>query len=241
MKTTRPTALVTGGAVRLGQAIAIGLAQDGYAVALHYHQSEEAALKTQHHIHEIGGTCELFKADLTVPGMDRILMDQVVDRFSTLNLLINNASLFENISFMETTPEIFDTHFTLNLRTPFFLTQYFAAANPQQGHVINLLDTRIVQVRQDYFAYTMTKKCLTDFTKMAALALGPHIRVNGICPGPVLPPPGKDASYLVEKAKRLPVHEIGSTDSILQALRYLQNNRAVTGDTLFVDSGEHLQ
>ncbi|MEE8135850.1 MAG: SDR family oxidoreductase, partial [Thermodesulfobacteriota bacterium] len=106
--------------------------------------------------------------------------------------------------------------------------------------IINMLDMRINKIETEHFTYNLTKKALRDFTLMAAKALGPKIRVNGICPGPILPPPDKDIKYLEQIAKDTPLEKPGNPDYIITAVKYLLDNSFVTGQCLFVDGGQHL-
>ncbi|MFW6169762.1 MAG: SDR family oxidoreductase, partial [Planctomycetota bacterium] len=167
------------------------------------------------------------------------LIDGITDVFSDLSILVNNASIFERAPLLETEPELFDRHFDINYRAPFFLTRDFAR-QCDQGLVINLVDTKISRNAGAYFAYTLTKKALLAFTKMAAAQLGPGIRVNAVAPGLVLPPAGEDERYLAERAKSIPLRRHGDPAAVCNAVAYLVNNRFITGQCIYVDGGEHL-
>ena len=237
--TNRPAALVTGGAVRIGRAMALFLARSGFDIALHYHRSEKAAKEVEHQINELGATCRLFQADLSRQDSLLGLIPQVKKTFSTLRLLINNAAIFEKARLVETEPELFDRHVALNFKAPFFLARDFARC-VEQGQIINIVDQRIDSHRGDYFAYSLTKKSLAEMTKMAAAELGPHIRVNAIAPGFILPPADpadQDCERLLEK---IPLKRQGSSDTICQSVKFFIDNDYVTGQILFADGGEHL-
>ncbi len=186
----KKAALITGAGGRLGRAMALALAGMGYDIALHYNSSEKGAGKTAEEIKTAGKKCEIFKADLSEIKNIKTLTERVFRAFPYCSLLINNASIFEDRDFMKVTEESFDREFTLNFKAPFFLSQEFSRRKSAEI-IVNMLDTRVSRIEPDHFVYSLSKRALRDFTLMAAKALGPGIRVNGICPGPILPPPGE--------------------------------------------------
>ena len=232
-------ALVTGGGKRLGRAICLALAKRGYDIAVHYNSSRSEAGDTAEAVNSLGVNSELFKSDLSDTSYSRNLIKSVTEVFPRLSLLVNSASVFENIEFKHVTEKQFERDFDVNFKTPFFLSRYFCEGSSAE-HIINLLDTRVSQIETEHFVYNLTKKTLRDFTLMAAKALGPKIRVNGICPGPILPPPGKDISYLEEISRDTPLKAPGDPEYIITALNYLLDNPYVTGECLYVDGGQHL-
>ncbi len=233
-------ALITGSAKRLGKAMALGLASQGYDIALHYNHSHTDALRTAELIREQGRVCELFRCNLYNLPEVRGLVPRVIDKMPQCEILINNASMFDRHDFFHVTEDSLDRDMQINFKVPFFLTQTFSGTKSARL-VINMLDTRISGMDTEHFTYYLSKRALADFTKMAAKVLGPRIRVNGICPGPILAPPGEDAEYLEEIAKRIPLKKAGNPDYILSALIYLLENEFITGELLFVDGGEHLR
>lgn len=233
------TVLVTGGAKRIGRAVALGLAEDGYGIALHYHTSQQDAEEIYHQIHEMGSRCELFRGDLSRTWDVMGLIPEVLGKCPDLCVLINNASVFQRKKFLETDEEVFNHHFDLNLRAPFFLTQQFAK-QVKKGHVINMLDTKISKSSRSYFIYTLTKKSLFEFTRMAAKELGPDIRVNGLAPGLILPSQKMTADEFEKLGKRIPLQRTGSPAYIVSSIRFLINHPFFTGVCLYVDGGEHL-
>ncbi len=233
-------ALVTGGAVRVGRVIAEALADAGYDIALHYHHSAKEAAETAEAICARGRKCTLFKADLGNSLEHKELMEKTFREFPECNLLVNNASIFERAEFMATDEDSFDRHLAINFKAPFFLTQYFAERT-EKGQVINILDTYITKTTGAYFAYLLSKKSLAEFTRMAARALAPHIRVNGICPGTLL----TSSTYptqagLEAAAKVLPLQRQPSLMDFTRALLFLITTPSITGECLFVDSGQQL-
>lgn len=237
-KREKPAALITGGAVRLGRAIALALAQQGYDIALHYNSSEGPAAETagfiQNNFHVC---CEPFQHNLTeVDGLENFVQT-VKNKFPHLGIMINSASSYKQTSILTTTPEIFDTQFATNLRAPFFLTQAFAKLC-QKGNIINIIDNKIGFNQYHYSAYLLAKKSLAEFTKMAALELAPHIRVNAISPGVVLPAESRSPDYLAWRVQAIPLKKQGSPDHIAQTIFYILNNEFVTGQIFTVDGGE---
>ena len=183
-------ALITGGAKRVGKRICLYLAEKGYDIALHFNRSGNEAEETAEAVRSHGVECEIFQCDLS--DMNRVgrLVPRVLERFPNISLLINNASVFEDTRFHEITEETFDRDFTVNFKTPVFISKAFSRATKAE-HIINMLDMRVGKVETEHFIYNLSKKALRDFTQSAAKALGPGIRVNGICPGPIMRPPGQ--------------------------------------------------
>lgn len=233
------SALITGGSRRIGREIALTLAQNGWRIALHYNHSRDDAETLANEIKNNNGECEIFCADLSDAKAGCNLIAEAFERCPDLNVLINNASIFERMPLLETQEDFFDRHFNINFKSPFFLTRDFAR-QCKQGNVINLLDTKITQKFSNYFAYTLTKKALYEFTRMAAKELAPAIRVNGVCPGLILPPPGDDEAYIERMQNRVPMKTRGHPKDIASAVLFLLENEFITGDCIFIDGGEHL-
>ncbi len=233
------TALVTGAAVRVGRAIALALADRGYRIALHYRSSGDAARETAGAIAARGGEATLFQADLADVEEVRRLVPQVREACPDFSVLVNNASIFERAGLAETDADLYARTFDVNLRAPLLLCRDFAA-NVETGVIVNLLDQRITGSDPRHFAYGLTKKALAALTEMAAVELGPRIRVCGVCPGPVLPPPGKDRAYLAQLAAEVPLRQAGTPEDVAAAVVALVEQPYVTGELLFVDGGQHL-
>ena len=238
MKTLK-SALITGGAKRIGKAIALYLAGCGYDIALHYNTSEKEAKLAKKEIEQIGQKCVLFQCNFSNLDESSKLIKKVKKSFPSLCLLVNNASIFKKGLFQETNIQLLENQLNVNFKTPFILSQDFAKLC-KKGQIINLLDTYVVRKGSKYFAYNLSKKALYDLTKMAAYELGPDIRVNGIAPGPILPPFGKDDGYLKIKAKNIPLKQKGNTEYITHAVGFLLENNFITGECLFIDGGKHL-
>ena len=239
MSRPKGAALVTGGARRIGGAIARALAQDGYDIALHYRTSAESAEGTAEEIEGMGRRCRLFRCNLDRHDEMTGLIPGVREQFPHLNVLINNASIFEPGTLAGTGRDLFERHFNINFKAPFFLTQAFAEGC-DHGQIINILDTRVSRSDQHHAAYTLSKKALLELTRMAARELGPAIRVNGVSPGMILPPPGGAVDELERRSAGLPLKRIGNTANLVAAVRFLLENPFITGECIYVDGGEHL-
>lgn len=238
-KSTDKAAFVTGAAKRIGAALCLKLADMGFDIALHYHSSQKLADELSVQIQAKGVQCVLVPSDLSVAqDMDQLIKSVLLE-LPHLNLLINNASIFRKDSFANTQMDQFDQHFNIHVRTPYFLSKAFAS-QVGAGHIINILDTKVVQNRTEHFSYLLSKKSLVELTKMAAVELAPGIRVNGISPGLILPPEDQDNLYLDQRAKDIPLQRRGDIQNITQTLEFLVQNNFLTGQIISVDGGEFL-
>jgi NAD(P)-dependent dehydrogenase (short-subunit alcohol dehydrogenase family) len=233
------TALITGGGHRIGRELALHLVDAGYAVALHYHTSQQKAQQTANLIRKRGGVCHIFSCDLLQSEQVFNLILQVKSTFSRIDLLINNASIFEPSSLRSDRGEVLERHWKMHLMAPYLLMGEFARLF-SHGHIINILDTHIKNNKTLHLAYLLSKKALADLTKLAAVELAPGIRVNGVAPGLILPPQGQDKSYLNRLAEYIPLKQKGHPQYVCQAVMSLIDNVYLTGQIIFVDGGEHL-
>lgn len=235
----RPAALITGGAVRLGRAIALALAAAGYDIALHFGRSAEAAEETAQAIRARGVACSLHQRDLAdaagLPG----LVTQAREALPGLRVLVNSASAYVQATIAETTADIFDQQLAVNLRAPLFLTQAFAE-QIGQGHVINVIDNKVAFNQFQYAAYLLAKKALAELTHMAAVEFAPGLQVNGVAPGVVLPASTRSPEYIAWRVSGIPLRRQGTTDDVTAAILYLLGSRFITGQILTVDGGEAL-
>jgi len=232
-------ALITGGAKRIGQAIALDLAHLGYDIALHYHTSQKEAQVTVNTIREIGMACELFHCDLSKEEQTLKLIGQVKKKFPNLEVLVNSASVFEKSKLTIKDLKLLDYHFAIHLKAPFILTCEFARLC-NQGQIINILDTNVAKNKTSHIAYLLSKKSLEDLTKLSAIELAPNIRVNAIAPGLILPPGGQTTAYLDRLATQIPLEQKGDVLNITQTLRFLIENKFITGQVIYTDGGENL-
>lgn len=233
------TAIITGAAKRIGKEIALSLAENGYDIALHYNHSKKEATNVKRQIEKLDKRCELFKADFLNDDETFKLIKRVMTVMSGCDLLVNNASVYNAGLFIESDMDLLRKEFRINFEVPYQLSRSFAK-NIDKGQIINIIDTKINQLTTEYFCYSLSKKTLYEFTKMAAKELGPSIRVNGICPGPILPPPNENDDYLVKKSKMLPLEKVGKPEWISETVLFLIKNSYITGECIHVDGGEHL-
>ena len=246
------TALVTGAAMRLGRAMALELARQGHDVAIHYAGSAKAAEETATEIRALGRTAVTLQADLTVEAEMQALVPRACEALGQpLTVLINNASIFEHDTIRTATRDSWDRHLESNLRAPFVLTQAFAAQVPQaetdengepqaQGLVVNMIDQRVLKLTPEFMSYTIAKMGLWAFTRTAAQALAPHVRVNAIGPGPTLQGARQSDTHFARQRAATVLGRGADSSGICDALRYLLSARAVTGQLICVDGGQHL-
>jgi len=232
----RPTALVTGGATRLGFSFAYALATAGYDIALHYHQSADSAQQTADAIMALGVTCKTFQFDLSGEHPEA-LIESVLNEFSSLQVLINNASAYEAATIAQTDMTLLQQQFSVNFFAPLLLTSAFSN-KCSKGNVINILDNKIAFQQNHYAAYLLSKKALSGFTQLAAIEFAPHIRINGIAPGVVMPGEERTEDYIKWRVDGIPLKRQGRGDDLISAMNYLLNNEFVTGQILTVDGGE---
>jgi pteridine reductase len=235
------TALITGGAQRIGKEMAVHLAANGWSIAIHYNRSEAPAkeLADKLTILHPNQQFQTFGADLTITSSTEQLIPSVISEMGEPSLLINNASVFEPKSLKETSMSFFDEQITVNFKAPFILTRDFANFC-KSGNIINFVDTRITTNKSNFAAYTLAKKALWELTKMSAFELGPEIRVNAIAPGLTLAPAEKGEDYLWNLAKHIPLQRPGGLEPILKSLDFILNNEYLTGQLLFCDGGENI-
>ncbi len=234
------TVLITGAAKRVGKSVAIELAKHGYDIAIHFNRSKTHAEELRQTIREFGVHCEIFPCDLTQTDDLQPMMNSVFSQFPDCNVLINNASVFERTSFTDTRLCDFNKNFSLHVKAPFFLSQAFAK-HCTAGNIINMVDTKVYKTLTAYFAYTLSKKTLFEFTKMAAKDLAPNIRVNGIAPGYILPPIDGSDTDEDRVQNRIPLKRLGNPEWIAQTVLYILNNPFITGECITVDGGERLK
>ena len=236
------SALITGAAHRIGRAMAVALAEDGWAVAVHFRRSESAAERLVEDIRAAGGRAVAVEADLSRESEMQSLVPRTVDALGRLGLLINNASLFEMDSVTSATRESWDAHLEANLRAPFVLTQRFAAQLPKNraGFIINMVDQRVCNLTPHFTSYTLSKAGLWALTQTMALALAPQIRVNAIGPGPTVPSPRQSGTQFDEQCRAMPLRRGTSPEEIANAVRFILSAPSMTGQLITLDGGQHL-
>ncbi len=234
--------LITGGARRIGRAIALGLAADGWGVAIHYGRSGDEANQTVQEIVDQGGRATACQADLSDAGALSPLVDTARAEMGPLTALINNASVFANDDLQSLTVDSWATHLDTNLRAPLFLAQAFAKQVPEgaAGNIINMIDQRVWRLTPRFLSYTVSKAGLWTLTQTLAQALAPSIRVNGIGPGPTLSNDRQSNEDFEAQAAATLLQRQISTEEICAAVRFILASPSVTGQMIALDSGQHL-
>ncbi len=245
------TALVTGAGKRLGRAMALELARQGHDVAVHYATSADAAEDVADEVRKLGRSAVTLQADLLDEDAMQALLPRAANALGPITVLINNASIFEYDNFQTATRAGWDRHLESNLRAPFVLTQALAAQVPDpdtdergepvaKGLIVNMIDQRVRKLTPEFTSYTIAKMALWAMTQTAAQGLAPRVRVNAIGPGPTMQGTRQSAAHF-DAQRRATILERGAEpEAITDALRYFLTARAVTGQLICVDGGQHL-
>ena len=240
---SRPVALVTGGARRLGREIALELAAHGWDLALHFRASADEAAATVQELRRRGADAEAFGADLADAAASRALVPAVVQRFERLRAVVNNASLFEPDDVHSFGAAAMERHWRSNVAPPVLLAQALHAhlvAAGERGCVVNLLDQKLWNPNPDYLSYTLSKAALEAANTLLAQALAPQLRVCGVAPGVTLPSGPMDVQAFARAQRMTPLQRASTPADVARAVRFLLEAPAVTGTTLLVDGGQHL-
>lgn len=235
-------ALVTGAARRIGRAIALDLARQGWDVAVHANNSRDEADALAREIAALGRRAAVLSADLTNEAEVARLVPDAVAALGPLGLLVNNASIFEQDDIASMDRQGWDRHMEANLRAPALLIQHFAAALPPEteGVVVNIIDQRVLHPGPDFLSYTLSKSGLWTLTRTLALALAPRIRVNAIGPGPVLRSIHQSESEFAAEVASVPLRRQTELAEICRAIGFLVSARSMTGQMIALDGGQHL-
>ena len=245
-------AIVTGAAHRLGRAMALSLARRGHDVAIHYDRSAEAAEAVAAEARAMGVRAVALQADLLDWGATEALIPAARDALGPLAVLVNNASIFEYDRIDTATRDSWDRHIGSNLRAPFVLSQAFAAQAPDArrdaagepvaaGLIVNMVDQRVLKPTPEFMTYSLAKAGLWALTRTLAQALAPRIRVNAIGPGPTIRGHRQSEDHFARQRAATILGRGADAGDIVAALTYLLEARAVTGQLICVDGGQHLQ
>lgn len=230
-------ALVTGAAVRLGKAIALALAKKGYAIALHYHHSEESARLTVAEIEKIGVPVFPIRADLRNAQEIKQMFEQVAATGLPLRVLVNSAAVMPRQDLLTMDAEDWDAVMDVNLRGAWLCAVEAAHLMRPGGVIINISDTGANKVWTGYPAYVISKAGLEVLTRLLARRLAPHIRVNAVAPGLILQSENTPAEEWQRLVQRLPLGQSGSEDDAVRAILFLMESMYITGEVLVVDGG----
>ena len=240
MKLNGKVALVTGSAHRVGKVIALALAREGADIVLHYGGSAEAARETATEVEALDRRVLLAQADMSRWDEATELAKQALAHFGKVDILVNSASSYVNAGYLNTSEAQFDQALDVNLKGPFALSQVIGAAmvEGEGGHIVNIVDEGAFYPSKSYTAHGISKAALLALTHSQTLALGPKVRVNAICPGPILKPP----SYSDERWDNLrntnPLHELGTAEQVAEIVLFLLTGPTfINGDCIMLEGG----
>jgi NAD(P)-dependent dehydrogenase (short-subunit alcohol dehydrogenase family) len=236
------TVLVTGAAKRLGRAIALDLARNGWDVAIHYNHSEREARATAEDARTAHGKVALLKADLSREDETAALVGRAVAELGPLTALVNSASVFENDNVLNASRASWDKHIETNLRAPFVLSQAFAAQLPREmtGAIVNIIDQRVLKPTPQFVSYSLSKAGLHWLNTTLAQGLAPRIRVNAVAPGPTIKNERQSEDDFSRQREATLLGSGAEPQDVCDAVRYLLSASAVTGQMIAVDGGQHL-
>jgi NAD(P)-dependent dehydrogenase (short-subunit alcohol dehydrogenase family) len=232
--------LITGAARRVGRALALAVAAAGGDLIIHFSQSQPEAESVRDQVIALGRRAVILQADLDDPQQAADLIPRALEH-GPLFGLVNNASIFEPLTWEDTTLESWERHLRVNLTAPFLLSQAFARSLPKDaaGRIVNLLDWRALRPAADHLPYTISKAALAALTHSLAAALAPQVTVNGLALGAILPP--SDGTLVNTILEKVPARRWAELDEVAQVLLFLLDGPAyLTGDILYIDGGRHL-
>ena len=233
--------IITGGATRIGAAIAKSLADYETSITIHYNKSKTNAIKLKKELETLGSEVYLLKADLNNFKQTQVLLKLAHKKMKGLDCLINNASLFENDNLQNFSEKGFTKHLNINLKAPAILIQNFKKLlKTSEGNIINIIDQRVEKLTPYFFSYTLSKSSLVTLTKTAAMRLAPNIRVNGISPGPTLKNSRQSKSHFKKQWKSILLKKKVRLESICDGVKFLIKNENITGEIINIDSGQRL-
>jgi len=234
--------IITGGATRIGAAIAENLASHKNQITIHYNKSKEKAEKLKKILEKKGSKVFLIKADLNkISELNKIIKFANV-KMKGVNCLINNASLFENDNIKNFSIKGWDKHININLKAPAILIKQFAkiVSKNIKANIINIVDQRVFKLTPYFMSYTLSKTGLYTLTKTSAMSLAPNIRVNGIAPGPTVKNKRQSAKHFKKQYLSTLLKKSVDTKEISSAIKFLITNKSITGQVIAIDSGQNL-
>ncbi|MDX1567136.1 MAG: SDR family oxidoreductase [Longimicrobiales bacterium] len=236
-----PVALVTGGAVRVGRALSLGLAEAGYDVVVNFHTSEGAAAQLVERIEALGTHALLAPGDVSDSDSVAAIARQVRERFDTLDLLVNNASTFFQNPLLDVGEEEWDRAMAVNVKGPFLLARELAPElAATKGSVVNITDLSAFTPWRHFPHHSVSKAALVHLTRVMAKALAPDVRVNAVAPGTVLPPDDYGPRERERSRKRTLLGTLGTPEDVVRTVLFLARSPFVTGEVVVVDGGQSL-
>lgn len=241
-ETLLPTALVTGGARRIGREIALNLARNGYDIALQFKGSQEQADQTADEIRALGRAVTVFEVDLIDPDAATGLVRDSIAALGGLGVVVNNASVFERDDWDTVTGDSWAMHMAVNLESPFRIIQEFARTLPagNNGVAVNIIDQRVFNLTPHFVSYTLSKSGLWTLTRTLAMALAPRIRVGAIGPGPTEASARQSQEDFDRQCQIIPLQRRTEPAAIASAVQFIIDNPSFTGQMIALDGGEHL-
>ena len=232
--------IITGGATRIGAAIAKSLVGDDVQITLHYNKSGKEAQKLKRELENYGSEVFLIKADLSIASQAKRIIPFAYKMMKGLDCLINNASIFEKDDLINFSEKKFNKHINVNLQAPAILTQNFKKhLRSKKGNVINIIDQRIFKLTPFFFSYTLSKTGLQTLTKTSAMKLAPSIRVNGVAPGPTIKNKRQSDNHFKKQYLATPLKQQVDVEEICNAVDFFIKNSSITGQVLAIDSGQN--
>ena len=233
--------IITGGATRIGAAIAKSLVSYDTKISIHFNKSKGSALKLKKELDELGAETYILKADLNNFKQTNSLIKTAHKKMKGLDCLINNASIFENDNLENFSEKSFRKHININLKAPAILTQNFKKLiKDNQGCIINIIDQRVEKLTPFFFSYTLSKSSLAVLTKTSAMKLAPNIRVNGISPGPTLKNKRQSEKHFNNQWKSVILRKKVDLENICNGVKFLIESESITGEIINIDSGQRL-
>jgi NAD(P)-dependent dehydrogenase (short-subunit alcohol dehydrogenase family) len=236
------TAVITGGAVRVGGAITRELARRGASVFIHYNRSADPAEALREEIAAAGGVAVIGSVDLSNPDAAPDLISAAASALGAPTILVNSASGFPFDTIQDVTVEGFRSAQDLSLTTPMMLIQAFAAhvSDDLGGAVVNVTDVKTSHPYREHLSYMLAKGGIDTLTRAAALALAPKVRVNAVALGVILPPADEDDAYAERLAAEIPLQRVGGAQVVADTVAFLCENDFITGEIIRIDGGAHL-
>ena len=233
--------IITGGATRIGAAIAKKLSGKEIEILIHYNKSKSKAENLKKELQKKGSKVFLVRGDLSKEKDVNKIIKFAKSKLKFFDCLINNASLFENDKIGNFTTDSWGKHLRTNLRTPALLSKMFARnIKGKNNNIINIIDQRVFKLTPYFFSYTISKTGLYTLTKTSAMSLAPNIRVNGIAPGPTLKNKRQSEKHFKKQYMATPLKRKVDVEQICSAVDFFIKNRSITGQVISIDSGQSL-
>ena len=234
--------IITGGATRIGAAIADGLAGYTNQITIHYYQSKKNAEQLKKKLEKKGSKVFLIKANLNKVSEIKKIIKFANTKMKGINCLINNASLFENDNIKNFSTRVWDKHLNINLKAPAILINKFSKIIPKnvKANIINIIDQRVFKLDPFFLSYTLSKSALYSLTKTSAMSLAPNIRVNAIAPGPTIKNKRQSTKHFKKQYLSTLLKKSVDKKEICSAIKFFITNKSITGQVIIIDSGQSL-